>query len=233
VNAASTPTRVLVVDDDDSVRGVMRRGLEAQGFVVDEAPDGAAALQIVPETRPDVVLLDLLMPGPDGFDVLVQLHALGTPVIVITGQGELSDRVTGLDLGADDYVIKPVSPIEVAARVRSVLRRARGNDDGADDDVIVLDGLAIDPATREVHVDGTLVATTVKEFDLLLHLVRNPRRVLTREQLLVAVWDSSPAWQDPATVTEHIRRLRRKVERDPDDPRWIRTVRGVGYRFTP
>jgi two-component system, OmpR family, phosphate regulon response regulator PhoB len=232
VNAASSPTKVLVVDDDGAVRSVLRRGLEAQGFVVDEAADGAEALQRVPESRPDVVLLDLMMPGPDGFDVLVQLHALGTPVIVITGQGELSDRVTGLDLGADDYVIKPVSPIEVAARVRSVLRRARGAEDD-EDGVIALDGLVIDPATREVVVDGELVATTVKEFDLLLYLVRNPRRVLTREQLLVAVWDSSPAWQDPATVTEHIRRLRRKVERDPDDPRWIRTVRGVGYRFTP
>jgi two-component system, OmpR family, phosphate regulon response regulator PhoB len=232
VNATSSPTKVLVVDDDGAVRSVLRRGLEAQGFVVDEAADGAEALERVPDSRPDVVLLDLMMPGPDGFDVLVQLHALGTPVIVITGQGELSDRVTGLDLGADDYVIKPVSPIEVAARVRSVLRRARGADDD-DDGVIALDGLVIDPATREVHVDGAVVATTVKEFDLLLHLVRNPRRVLTREQLLVAVWDSSPAWQDPATVTEHIRRLRRKVERDPDDPRWIRTVRGVGYRFTP
>jgi DNA-binding response OmpR family regulator len=232
VNVQSSPARVLVVDDDDAVRLVLRHGLEAQGFVVDEARDGAEALEHVPRVRPDVVLLDLVMPGADGFDVLVRLHALGAAVIVVTGQAELSDRVTGLDLGADDYIVKPVSPIEVAARVRSVLRRLRAGDTPGEG-AMVFDGLVVDPLTREVLVHGAGVPTTAKEFDLLAYLARNPRRVLSRDDLLVAVWESSPAWQDPATVTEHVRRLRRKIESDPDNPRWIRTVRGVGYRFTP
>jgi DNA-binding response OmpR family regulator len=151
-------------------------------------------------------------------------------VILLTGRGAQADRVLGLKLGADDYVVKPFSPAEVAARITSVLRRARPEAAPAR---LEFDGLSIDLATREVSVRGTIVPTTAKEFDLLVFLARSPRQVFSRQQLLEQVWQSSSAWQSPDTVTEHVRRLRRRIEEDPENPRWILTVWSVGYRFQP
>ena len=152
------------------------------------------------------------------------------PVILLTARTDETDRVLGLELGADDYVVKPFSPRELVARVRSVLRRA-GAPTGTP--LLAYDGLRIDTVAREVHVDDALVALTAKEFDVLAYLATNPRQVFSRAQLLEAVWDSSPDYQDPATVTVHVRRVRNKIERDPEQPRWIATVWGVGYRFEP
>jgi DNA-binding response OmpR family regulator len=159
------------------------------------------------------------------------------PVIFVTGRGAETDKVVGLRMGADDYVVKPFSAPELVARIHSVLRRARpaGTAAGAPGEGEAFDfgRLRVDCATREVTVDGRDVAMTAREFDLLAFMVQSPRRVFSREQLLSNVWESSTAWQDPATVTEHIRRIRRKIEDDPDSPRWLVTVRGIGYRFEP
>ena len=153
------------------------------------------------------------------------------PVILLSALGDEGERVVGLKLGADDYVTKPFSPAEIVARVATVLRRGRAVE--ATESRLDFDGLALDPASREVTVDGKVVETTFKEFDLLLFLATSPRQVFSREQILDHVWDSSSEWQDPATVTEHVRRIRRRIEADPDTPRWILTVRGAGYRFEP
>jgi DNA-binding response OmpR family regulator len=168
-----------------------------------------------------------------GLDVLRELRSGSSiPVILLTARAEESDRVVGLELGADDYVVKPFSPRELAARVRSVLRRSgSAAQDGAH--LLTFDGLSIDLRSREVTVDGTTVAFTPKEFDVLAHLASHPRQVYSRAQLLTQVWDSSAAYQDPATVTVHVRRVRNKIERSPETPRWIVTVFGVGYRFEP
>jgi DNA-binding response OmpR family regulator len=151
-------------------------------------------------------------------------------VILLTARGSEADRIMGLKLGADDYVVKPFSPGELTARITSVLRRTRS---AAPQSVLEFDGLVLDLATREVTAGDLLVTTTAREFDLLAFLAGSPRQVFSRQQLLANVWDSSEEWQDPDTVTEHIRRIRRRIEPDPDHPRWIRTVRGVGYRFDP
>ncbi|NKQ52511.1 response regulator transcription factor [Amycolatopsis sp. K13G38] len=224
--------RVLVVDDDARVRTLVSWQLEADGFAVLEAPDGQRALERIRRDRPDLVVLDLSLPGIGGLDVLRRVReserAEGTaalPVIVLSGRSGETDRIVGLDLGADDYLVKPFSPGELAARVRSVLRRA-----GGAPAVTVADqrGLAIDFAAREVAVRGRPVDLTAKEFDLLAFLVRHPRQVFTRAQLLDHVWSANPEWQGEATVTEHVRRLRHKLE-SPGERRFIRTVRGVGY----
>jgi len=151
-------------------------------------------------------------------------------VIILSGRGEEADRILGLKLGADDYLAKPFSPRELVARVESVLRRSRPE---PVKEHYEYSGLMVDTATREVHVNGAMIDLTTKEFDLLAHFAAQPRRVFSREDLLRAVWESSSAWQHKATVTEHVRRLRLKVESDPENPRWIKTVRGVGYRFDP
>jgi DNA-binding response OmpR family regulator len=153
-------------------------------------------------------------------------------VIVLTGRSNEADRIVGLEMGADDYVVKPFSPRELAARVRSVLRRSSGLEPHVDD-VLHYDNLTIDLRCRDVEIDGEPVDLTVKEFDLLAFLASSPRQVFSREQILRNVWDSDPAWQNPSTIAEHIHRLRRKIEPDPASPRWIHTLRGAGYRFTP
>lgn len=222
---------VLVVDDEEAVRALLRRYLELEGYEVCEAGDGPIALTTIADRNPDLVLLDRMLPAEDGLDVLTRLRRQSdVPVILLTGLGDEGERVLGLKLGADDYVVKPFSPAEIVARISTVLRRARPSPQSSR---LVFDGLVIDLNSREVIVNSETVDTTPKEFDLLVYLASSPRQVFSREQLLDHVWESSSEWQDPATVTEHIRRVRRHIEADPDNPRWVRTVRGVGYRFEP
>jgi len=230
-NTSDTNGRVLVVDDEPMVREVVAAYLAREGFTVSEAADGRTALDLIGSTQPDLVVLDVMLPKLDGFSVLTEVRKVADiPVILLTARTEETDRVLGLELGADDYVVKPFSPRELAARVRSVLRRARRP---ATPSRLDFEGLAIDGTTREVAVDDTIVELTPKEFDLLAFLAASPRQVFSRGQLLEQVWDSSADYQDPSTVTVHVRRLRQKIETDPDAPRWITTVWGVGYRFEP
>ncbi|TVR27170.1 MAG: DNA-binding response regulator [Ilumatobacter sp.] len=226
-------SRVLVVDDEPTVRDVVVQYLRRDGHEVTEAVDGNQAIELLASSPPDLVVLDLMLPGVDGLEILRRLRATSdVPVIMLTALADERDRVTGLELGADDYVVKPFSPRELAARVNGVLRRSHGRDAPADD-VIEHGGLRVDGRSREVYLDGRLIETTPKEFDLLAFLAAAPRQVFSRADLLREVWQSSPDWQDPATVTVHVRRIRNKIEVDPEHPRWIATVWGVGYRFEP
>ena len=227
----TAPRRVLVVDDEPRVREVVAAYLEREGFRPVEAGDAEQARRVLDGPPPDLVILDVMFPGASGFDLLAELRRTSRiPVILLTARAEESDRVAGLELGADDYVVKPFSPRELVARVRSVLRRT---DAPVEEHSLEFGPLVIDPLTREVEVDGQRVELTAREFDLLHHLASHPRQVFSREQLLRAVWGSSSDWQDPATVTVHVGRIRRKIESDPQDPRWVTTVWGVGYRFEP
>jgi len=213
------------------VREVVTRYLERDGFRVDAAEDGLTALDLATAHPPDLLILDVMLPSKDGFSVLQELRKTSSvPVILLTARAEETDRVLGLELGADDYVVKPFSPRELSARVRSVLRRSNPGEPGAR---LEFDGLTIDPKIREVEVGEKVIDLTPKEFDVLAFLASHPRQVFSRGQLLQQVWDSSAEWQDPATVTVHMRRLRTKLELDPRDPRWLLTVWGVGYRFEP
>lgn len=227
----SPAAHVLVVDDEPMVREVVTRYLEHDGHTVTVAADGDDALRHLRRGTVDLVVLDLMLPAVDGLSVLRELRSTSsTPVIVLTARGDEGDRVLGLELGADDYVVKPFSPRELAARVSSALRRAGAS---AAREPLRYDDLEIDPRTREVRVDGRAVPLTRREFDLLAYLAAAPRQVFTRAELLEHVWDSSVHWQDPATVTVHIGHLRQKIENDPARPRRLVTVRGVGYRFEP
>jgi two-component system phosphate regulon response regulator PhoB len=223
---------VLVVDDDPVVSRVIVEILARDAFdvaVVRAAPEALARLEV---SRPDVIILDIELPGMSGLELLLRLREGDCPpVILLTGRGEETDRVLGLDLGAEDYVVKPFLPRELAARVRGVLRR-RSQALAA---VARLDlgPLVIDPVERTVTMHDEVVELTPREFELLFHLARHPRRVFSRTELLERVWGSKGEWQDPATVTEHVRRLRSKIEKDPSATRWITTVRGAGYRFDP
>ena len=233
--AAPGAALVLVVDDEPMVREVVVRYLERDGHEVRDTGDGNEARSWLDHNQPDLVVLDIMLPGTDGLTILRELRARSdTPVILLSARVEEVDRILGLELGADDYLVKPFSPRELAARVRTVLRRSlNGHPAAGEMAALVFDGLRIDPRTREVAVDGRAVQLRPKEFDLLTALAASPRRVFTRRQLLEQVWDSAPEYQDPATVTVHIGRLRQKLEADPDAPRWITTARGVGYRFEP
>ena len=232
MSAEVRPPEVLVVDDEPMVREVVSRYLRRDGLDVHELGDGDAAIQWLDSHRPDLVVLDVMLPGTDGLSVLRQLRAVSAvPVIMLTARTDELDRVLGLELGADDYVVKPFSPRELAIRVRNMLRRAAApsHPDGSLD----FGALRIDPAAREAVVDGRAVVLTPKEFDVLHFMAQSPRQVFSRRQLLAQVWDSAPEFQDPATVTVHIGRLRQKLEADPEHPRWILTAWGVGYRFEP
>jgi DNA-binding response OmpR family regulator len=230
--APTTPRgRILAVDDEEMVRTMLRRVLTDEGFSVEEASTAEDALAAVARRAPDLVLLDVMLAGQDGFEVLTQLRrTYDVPVILLTGKGEEADRVLGLRLGADDYVVKPFSYPELTARISSVLRRAKP---GTSRQRRSYGRLTLDATTREVTLDGIAIDLTAREFDLLDFLSAAPRQVFSRQQLLEHVWSSSSEWQDSATVTEHVRRLRLKIEDDPDHPRRIETVRGVGYRFEP
>jgi two-component system, OmpR family, response regulator ResD len=225
---------VLVVDDEPTIAEVVARYLDRAGYETRVAGDGLRAIELAGARRPDLVVLDLMLPGLDGLEVMRRLRAdaNGRPpaVILLTAKGEESDRVIGLRLGADDYVVKPFSPAELVARVDAVLRRIDTSDEQAPP--LEFEGLRIDPAGRRVYVDGEEAALTQREFDLLLFLARHPGQVFSRNQLMDAVWQYS-FYSDTSTVTVHIRRLRAKVEPDPAEPRFIQTVWGVGYRFQP
>lgn len=238
--ASGGTARILVVDDVAHVRALARAGLERRDFEVDEAEDGETALRLVRSGTVDLVVLDVHLPRMSGLAVLSRIrHDSALPVILVTGLDDETDRVIGLDLGADDYIVKPFSPLELAARVASLLRRsALGDTARMTDRVIPTEVAANEPVVvnhpeRRVVVSGLSVDLTPKEFDLLAYLVASPGRVFTRAELLDGVWGSGPDWQDPATVTEHVRRLRRKIETDPESPQFLQTVRGVGYRFDP
>ncbi len=222
--------RILVVEDDPRVRSLLAWRLEADGFDVAEAPDGRSALDLVPTLRPALVILDLGLPDLSGLDVLTELRSQGDmPILILTGRAGLTDRIVGLDLGADDYVVKPFSPAEVSARVRAVLRRS-----GLGPGRLEYGELVIDATTREVQVGERVIPLTTTEFDLLWALASQPRRVLTRRQLLDQIWGDRPdGWVAEATVTQHVHRVRQKLEVDPRHPRWLRTVIGLGYRFEP
>ena len=231
--------RVLVIDDDSTVAGVVAAYLERAGMDVDVAADGPAGLVVAREHRPDVVLLDLMLPGPDGLEVCRQLRLVhpGLPVIMVTARGEEPDRVLGLQIGADDYVTKPFSPRELVLRVQSLLRRVDlgGNADREraeppERPTELVDGdLAIDRAGHRVRLDGLELSLTAREFDLLTWMVSHPGQVFTRAELMSSVW----GWEfgDESTVTVHVRRVREKVEADPGTPRRLVTVFGVGYRW--
>ena len=230
-------TLVLVIDDDPQVRTLVSRLLKHEGYDVIEAGDAGEALRLVDQREPDLVLLDVVMPQVDGIDLLAEIRTRSmVPVIMLTALGDEADRILGLRSGADDYMVKPFSPGELTARIESVLRRSQtpaNSAPGGTTATLQFGELEIDPRTRDVKVSGKLVALTAREFDLLCFLASSPRQVFDRQQLLTQVWQSSADWQDPATVTEHVRRIRRKIESDPDRPRWLKTVRGVGYRFEP
>jgi DNA-binding response OmpR family regulator len=224
---------ILVVDDDVELRDIVRSALERDGFAVAEADDGDVALTKIANLSPELVVLDLCMPTIGGLEVLRALAARpgpAPPVIALTGWGDEADRIVGLELGADDYVVKPFSPRELVARVRSVLRRAGGPPPSS---VLEFGDLRVNLTTREVTASGASVPLRRREFDLLAFLCSSPKQVFSREQLLVNVWGSEPEWQGTATVSEHVHRLRAKLEDDPARPRRIVTVRGVGYRFQP
>jgi len=232
-NGAVTETRVLVVDDEPMVRDVLARYLAKEGFTVDTAEDGEAALEAYDRTPPDLVLLDLMLPRIDGLEVFRRIRERGpAAVIMLTAKGEETDRVVGLELGADDYVTKPFSPREVVARVRAVLRRTGLKASPLQRDLLAFGDLEIDGQRRELRRGGEPIRLTRKEFDLLYSLASQPGTTFTRSQLLEEVWDF--AWDgDTATVTVHIRRLREKIEADPSNPTHLVTVWGVGYRFEP
>jgi DNA-binding response OmpR family regulator len=221
---------VLVAEDDQSSRTATRLFLQRVGYHVGEAVDGPSTLREASLGRYDLVVLDLGLPGIEGDEVLSRLRRDGAlPVIVLTGRTEEAERIRVLDLGADDYVVKPCSLPELEARIRAVLRRGHPAQSA---NKIEYQGLVIDRAAHRVDVDGRPVDLTPKEFDLLVFLASAPDQVFSREELLEHVWGSTQEWQDPATVTEHVRRLRLKLEPEPGAPRWLHTVRGIGYRFS-
>jgi DNA-binding response OmpR family regulator len=232
---AVVAAKILVVDDEPTVREVVAQYLRRDGYDVRELDRGDLVDAAVAQFQPDLIVLDIMLPGTSGLDVLRRSSNGRVPVILLTARIDESDRVLGLELGADDYVTKPFSPRELVARVRTVLRRAQPTPSAAAPATPVLEfeGLRIDLLAREVTVEGRLVTLTAKEFDLLAFLAQAPRQVFSRAQLLQHVWDSSPDYQDPATITVHVRRVRGKIEADPEAARWITTVWGVGYRFEP
>lgn len=224
---------ILVVDDEPMVREVLCQYLIADGFTVIESGDGEDAISQITDHNPSMVLLDLMLPKRNGLDVLAFIRSTSElPVILLTARGEETDRVRGLEAGADDYVVKPFSAREVVARVKSVLRRSAGPEGNAQ--LLTKFGdIEIDIARRIVTKAGEVVKLPRKEFELLTCFLAHPGQALTREELLQKVWSSSTEWQDSSTVTVHVRRLRGRLESDPSNPAHLLTVFGVGYRFEP
>jgi DNA-binding response OmpR family regulator len=235
MNGVESARRILVVEDDPTVNEVVTRYLLREGFAVESVADGRLAVERATTSPPDLMVLDLMLPGLDGLEVFRRVRASAPiPVIMLTARGDEHDRVTGLELGADDYVGKPFSPRELTARIKSVLRRAEGRDRStvpAGTERLEAGDLVVDVPAREVHLGTEPVALTVREFDLLVFLMQHPRQVFRREHLLERVWGYS--FGDTSTVTVHVRRLREKVETEPSAPKRIQTVWGVGYRFEP
>jgi len=223
--------KVLIVDDEPNIREVVGLYLRRDGHTVVSATDGEEALEAFRENEPDLVVLDLMLPKISGLEVCRRMRAdRRVPLIMLTARGEEEERIVGLSLGADDYVVKPFSPRELAARVAAVLRRVEDSPASAGRNVLAFDGLRIDPNTREVLVEGKPATLTAREFDLLHHLAASPGRVYTRDQLMEVVWGYAFS-ADTSTVTVHVRRLREKIELDPANPRYLQTVWGVGYKF--
>ena len=232
-SAAHSRGSVLVVDDEPTIGEVVGRYLDRAGYSTRVAHDGPEALEQAQLESPDIVVLDIMLPGLDGLEVMRRLRATArdrTAVILLTARGEESDRVIGLRLGADDYIVKPFSPAELVARVDAVMRRVDPTPEH--EPPLVFDGIEIDLRARRVVVAGAEVSLTQREFDLLLYLARHPGVVFTRDELMDRVWQYS-FYTDTSTVTVHIRRLRAKIEPDPQRPRYVQTVWGVGYRFRP
>ncbi len=229
----ATRGTVLVVEDDPVLADVLRRYVESGGYSVEVAGDGPAAVEAHTRVTPDLVVLDLMLPGFDGFEVCRRIRQEApTPVIMLTARGEESDRIAGLELGADDYIAKPFSPREVLLRIEAVLRRASAPGSPAADRGVLRDGtLVLDTAAHSVELDGHPLALTAREYDLLAHLMAHPRTAFTREELLRDVW----GWEigDKSTVTVHVRRLREKLGDDAEAPTRVVTVWGVGYRYEP
>lgn len=227
---ATTARRILVVEDEVMVAEVVQRYLRRDGHLVDVVHDGTTALDVFVATRPQLVVLDVMLPGLDGLELCRRIRAAGdTAIILLTARDGEADRINGLAIGADDYVTKPFSPGELAARVQAVLRRTSVTAPG---DRLRFGNVAIDEQARAVEVEGVRVGLTAREFDLLVYFARHPGRVFTREQLVTAVW-SDEFEGDAGTVTVHVRRLRAKVEDDASNPAHLKTVWGVGYRFDP
>ncbi len=231
--AGSEKRTVLVVDDEPTIVEIVARYMERAGYETHQAGDGPEALRLAELHRPDLVVLDLMLPGLDGLEVMRRLHerpGRRIAVILLTARGEESDRLVGLRDGADDYVVKPFSPAELVARVDAVLRRVAPP--VAEEPPIEHGPLRLEPATRRAFLDGEELALTMREFDLLAYLAAHPGRVYSRDQLMEAVW-GEPFFNDTSTVTVHVRRLRAKLGDDPAAPRFIETVWGVGYRLRP
>jgi len=227
-----TVETILVVEDEPSIAEVVSLYLRRAGFQVREARDGEQAIAQIEQGLPDLIVLDLMLPHVDGLEITRWVRSLGdTPIIMVTARREEADRIAGLELGADDYVVKPFSPQELVSRVKAVLRRTKGSSFNAEKPMDFGD-LVIDTQKRLVTVEAVERILTATEFDLFCVLARHPRQVFTRDQLLDRVWGLSD-YIDPSTVTVHVRRLREKIEADPSAPRWVQTVWGVGYKFEP
>ena len=226
---------VLVVDDEPSVVEVVGLYLRREGFRVSEAGDGQSALAAIAREMPDLLILDVMLPGVDGLAIITRVRARAeVPIILLTARREEADRILGLELGADDYVVKPFSPRELASRVRAVMRRSRraapAEPDPEELRPLMRGAITLEPRRREVTVRKAPQTLTAKEFDLLWFFMRHPRQVFSRSQLLENVWGLTD-YIDPGTVTVHVRRLREKIEADPGAPEYIQTVWGVGYKF--
>ena len=225
--------QIFVIEDEPSVAEVVSLYLRRSGFSVSVFHDGKNALEALESTTPALVVLDLMLPGADGWEITRWLRARGdVPIIMLTARREEIDRIAGLEMGADDYVVKPFSPQELVSRVRAVLRRTYGVVEEPQEKSLVIGDLELNPQTRLVALAGQEIGLTVKEFELLWFLMRHPRQVFTRDQLLENIWGLSD-YIDPGTVTVHIRRLREKIEKDSSNPEHLLTVWGVGYKFQP
>jgi DNA-binding response OmpR family regulator len=224
---------IYVIEDEPSIAEVVNLYLRRAGYLVVLLSDGQSAMEALAQKLPDLVVLDLMLPKVDGLAITRWLRDRSDiPIIMLTARRDEADRIAGLEMGADDYVVKPFSPQELVSRVRAVLRRTHTGSETASDRPLVYDTLRIDPQTRLVTARGQEISLTAKEFDMLWLLARHPRQVFTRDQLLERVWGLSD-FIDPGTVTVHVRRLREKVEVDPSNPEHILTVWGVGYKFEP
>lgn len=227
-------TQILVVEDEPSLAEVVSLYLKRAGFQVQVASSGGQAMSILEKRIPDFVIMDVMLPEVDGLSITRWLRDHSdVPIIVVTARREEVDRIAGLEMGADDYVVKPFSPQELVSRVRAVLRRVGRDQPGAESEkALTFDTIQIDPRTRVVMVNESQVELTAKEFDMLHLLARHPKQVFTRDQLLERVWGGAE-YIDPGTVTVHVRRLREKMESDPSKPKYLITVWGVGYKFEP
>jgi DNA-binding response OmpR family regulator len=228
-----SPDLILVVEDEPSIAEVVGLYLRRSGYDVIFAKDGLEAQNKIESRSPDLIVMDLMLPIIDGFELTRWLRDQSdTPIIMLTARRDEVDRIAGLEMGADDYILKPFSPQEVVSRVRAVLRRTKPQPDEAAEQPLSFPSMSIDPQTRLVTIEGEEIVLTAKEFDTLWLLAQHPRQVFTRNHVLERVWGISD-FIDPSTVTVHIRRLREKIEPDPSEPRHLLTVWGVGYKFEP